>query len=194
MEHLPGRGGQVTKVVFVTESPEYWELLAKTEPDRLVSLYQELVDPALQESDLFNNDDTYNQRNRWNTTDGIVHFVCQKPVNSLGEAIGLAQGGAANTGVSDNYSIAAANVPHSVDDYIILEVGAVARKGHFITVQDPAGLYIDGWDDTGWTKPDGSPVGDYWRVTRGRPGAVMRLKYEVPAAEGFVVGDINIGG
>ena len=188
-----GAAGKVTKVVFVTETPEYWGVLAETEPDRVVSLYQELLHPDVQKSDLFENE-TYNGFNRWNTTDGIVHFVSQSPVNSLGAAIGLARRGAANTAVSDNYSIAAAGPPHSVDDYINLDVGAVARKGHFITVQDPAGLYIDGWDDTGWTKPDGTPVGDYWRVTRGHPGAALRLEYEVPAAEGFVVGDIEIGG
>jgi hypothetical protein len=50
------------------------------------------------------------------------------------------------------------------------------------------------WDDTGWTKPDGTPVGDYWRISRGTAGAALRLEYEVPAGEGFVVGDIRIGG
>ena len=50
------------------------------------------------------------------------------------------------------------------------------------------------WDDTGWTRPDGSPVGSYWKVVRGTPGAALRVTYEVPPEEGFVVGDIRIGG
>ena len=50
------------------------------------------------------------------------------------------------------------------------------------------------WDDTGWTKPDGTPVGDYWRSIRGAPGAALRVVYEVPRREGFAVGDIRIGG
>ena len=50
------------------------------------------------------------------------------------------------------------------------------------------------WDDTGWEEPDGTPVGDYWRVIRGAPGAALRVEYEVPAAEGYAVGDIRIGG
>jgi hypothetical protein len=37
-------------------------------------------------------------------------------------------------------------------------------------------------------------VGDYWRIVRGSPGAALRVEYEVPASEGFVVGDISIGG
>jgi hypothetical protein len=56
------------------------------------------------------------------------------------------------------------------------------------------GLLIDGIDDTGFLKPDGSPVGDYWRVLRGFAGGTVRATYEVPAGEGFVVGDITIGG
>jgi hypothetical protein len=83
---------------------------------------------------------------------------------------------------------------NAADDYIVREVAVLGRAGFDITVHEPVGLYIDGWDDTGWTKPDGTPVGDYWRITRGRPGAVLRLEYEVPAEEGFVVGDIRIGG
>jgi hypothetical protein len=50
------------------------------------------------------------------------------------------------------------------------------------------------WDDTGFEKPDGMPVGDYWTVERGDKGAALRLRYEVPEAEGFLVGDIRIGG
>jgi hypothetical protein len=188
-----GDDGRVEKVVFVTESPEYWTTLAEYEPHVMVTRYQELVSPDVQKADLFV-DGVYDPFNRWNTQDGIVHFVGQAPVNSLGAAIGLAKGGAGNTNLPDNYDMVAAGAPHSVDDYLPIDVGAVMRKGQFVTVHDPAGLYIDGWDDTGWTKPDGSPVGDYWRIVRGRPGAVLRLEYEVPHEEGFVVGDIRIGG
>ena len=49
-------------------------------------------------------------------------------------------------------------------------------------------------------KPDGSPAGNYWKLLRGKPApgpnkAAMglHLVFEVPASEGFVVGDIKIG-
>ena len=69
-----------------------------------------------------------------------------------------------------------------------------SRKGLYVTFRDPVGLYIVDWNDSGFTKPNGTPVGNYWRIVRGTPGMVLRLEYEVPAGLGFVVGDIKIGG
>lgn len=184
--------GKVTKVAFSTETPEYFERLAQVDKERVVALYREHVDPAVQWDELVKDDGTYDRRNRWTTVDGIMHYV--NGINELNQAIGLAKRGAAQaTSARDNFEFLVVD-RHAADDYIIREVAALGRSGFDITVHEPVGLYIDGWDDTGWTKPDGSPVGDYWRITRGRPGAVLRLEYEVPYEEGFVVGDILIGG
>lgn len=193
--------GKVTKVAFSTETPQYFERLAEVDKERVVELYREHVDPAVQWDELVKADGTYDRHNRWTTIDGIMHYV--NGINELNQAIGLAQGGATATFVNlddpglaparDNFEFPVIG-GNAADDYIIREVAALGRSGFDITVHEPVGLYIDGWDDTGWTKPDGSPVGDYWRITRGRPGAVLRLEYEVPYEEGFVVGDILIGG
>jgi hypothetical protein len=159
------------------------------------------VDPAVQWDELVRPDGTYDRHNRWTTIDGIMHYVNR--INELNQAIGLAKDGAQATFVNpddpslpparDNFELRVFE-SNAADDYIIREVATLGRSGFDITVHEPVGLYIDGWDDTGWTKPDGSPVGDYWRITRGRPSAVLRLEYEVPYEEGFVVGDILIGG
>jgi hypothetical protein len=184
--------GKVTKVAFSTETPQYFELLAAVDPDRVVALYREHVDPAVTWDELAGPDGTYDRHNRWTTSDGIMHYV--NGINELNQAIGLAQGGAQSTTAGrDNFEFQVIG-PNAADDYIVREVAGLGRSGFGITVQEPVGLYIDTRDDTGWTKPDGSPVGDYWRITRGRPGAVLRLEYEVPDEEGFVVGDILIGG
>jgi hypothetical protein len=184
--------GKVTKVAFSTETPQYFELLAAVAPDRVLALYHEHVDPAVTWDELVGPDGTYDRHNRWTTTDGIMHYV--NGINELNQAIGLAKGGAQSTAAGrDNFELRVIGA-NAADDYIIREVAGLARSGFGITVQEPVGLYIDGRDETGWTKPDGSPVGDYWRITRGRPGAVLRLEYEVPDEEGFVVGDILIGG
>jgi len=189
--------GKIVKVVFTTESWQYWELLARTDRNRLVELYRELVDPAVQEADLFQTDEqgaeVYDRENVWNTERGIVHLVGKNPGNGLNQILGLCVGGTLNNRI-DNFAEAAASADHAVDDYTVYDVGAVARKGFDIAPHDPVGLYIEGWDDTGFTAPDSSPAGDYWRITRGRPGQVLRLEYEVPHGEGFVVGDIRIGG
>jgi hypothetical protein len=42
--------GKITKVVFVTESPEYWQHLWAADPSTVVTLYQSLVDPAVSEA------------------------------------------------------------------------------------------------------------------------------------------------
>jgi hypothetical protein len=187
--------GKVTKVTFSTETPEYWGKLAEADWRCVEALYQKHVDPSVQWDELTNADGTYDPANRWTTVDGIMHFV--NGINTLSAAIGLAKSGAAavvtEPVAKDNFEICPVS-QNAADDYITREVAALGRSGFDITVHDPVGLYIDGWDDTGWTKPDGTPVGDYWTITRGRPGAVLRLEYEVPPGEGFQVGDIRIGG
>lgn len=183
--------GRITKVAFTSETPEYWTDLATYEMDTVVALYRDLVDPAVECADLLDAYGAYDPYNRWNTTDGIVHYVMN--ANRLGAALSLAQGGAARTG-PDGYADARFGMLHATDDYIPRDVGAILRAGHAVAPHAPVGLYIDGWDDTGWTTPDGSPVGDYWTIRRGVPGAVLRVEYEVPEGEGFCVGDIRIGG
>jgi hypothetical protein len=183
--------GKITKVTFVTETPEYWQKLWEADPTCVVRLYQELVSRDLKDTDLMTKDGAYDKMNRWNTTSGIVHFILD--INTLDAALGLAQGSANSGKAQDNYE-ATANASTSVDPRVPRDVGTLVRKGLSVTLRSPIGIYIAGWDDTGWTKPDGTPVGDYWRIVRGRPGQVLRLDYEVPESEGFVVGDIRIGG
>jgi hypothetical protein len=120
-----------------------------------------------------------------------VHLI--QVINTLDAALGLAQGSVDSGGARDNY-VASPGPRTSVDPRVLLDIGTLERKGLWITLREPIGLYIAGYDDTGWTKPDGSPVGNYWQIVRGSPGQILRLKYEVPAGAGFVVGDIRIGG
>jgi hypothetical protein len=184
------RSGKITKVVFVTESPEYWEQLWAVDRARVVALYRLLVSPAVVESDLHIGG-IYQRRNRWNTADGIVHLM--QSINTLTAALGLAQGSANSAPARDNYEMpAVANT--SVDPRVTYDVGALVRKGLSVTLREPIGLYIAGRDDTGWTKPNGAPVENFWRILRGSPGQILRLQYQVPPGKGFVVGDIRIGG
>jgi hypothetical protein len=184
--------GKITRVVFVTESPEYWEHLWAADRSRVVSLYQTLVDPAVTEADLRIGGSGYDKFNRFNTTNGIVHLI--QSINTLSAALQLAQGSIDTGAARDNYETPPPNLRTSVDPRVISDIGSLARTGLSLTLREPIGLYITGYDDTGWTKPDGSPVDDYWRIVRGSPGQILRLEYEVPAGAGFVVGDLLIGG
>jgi hypothetical protein len=196
--------GKVTKVTFTTEAPEYWEHLWTVDRARVVDLYRTLVSPAVVEADLHLGG-VYQRRNRWNNADGIAHLM--QSINTLSAAFGLAQGSAVTptaqfTGVPppspvprarDNYEMPAV-APTSVDPRVTHDIAALVRKPLSVTLREPIGLYITRYDDTGWTKPDGSPVDDYWTIVRGSPGQVLRLEYKVPPGAGFVVGDIRIGG
>jgi hypothetical protein len=189
--------GKVTKVTFTTETPEYWEALFRAAPGRVVELYRELVgDQSIVEADLADPSGVYNPLNPWNTERGIVHYIVERPANTLCAAIELARDSVGGELVPDNYELDGF-AETSADPRVDLDVKAVARKGLWVTLREPIGVYMVGWDDTGWTKPDGSPVGNYWRVVRppSTPGGpALRLEYQVPAEEGFVVGDVSIGG
>ena len=186
--------GKITKVIFVTESPEYWTELWAVDRPAVVALYRALVSPAVVEADLraLGPGNVYNKFNRWNTTDGIVHLI--QSINTLTAALGLTQGSIHTGAARDNYETAPPGLRTSVDPRVKFDIGALARKPLAITLREPIGLYITGYDDTGWTKPNGTPVGDYWRIVRGSPGQILRLEYRVPPGAGFVVGDIRIGG
>ena len=82
---------KITKLAFVTETPEYYQRLWSTpSPTLSVNLYRTLVDPAVVQADLQNAGGAYNKFNRWNTVDGIVHYI--QSINTLSAAFGLAQG------------------------------------------------------------------------------------------------------
>lgn len=184
--------GKATKIVLVTETPEYWTALADADPARVLALYRDLLGPGVAQGDVFSGlNGAYNPHNVWNTTRGIVHYIQQ--INTLRDAVGLAKG-SVNTGAAlDNFEVPS-SPKTSADPRVALDVGALARRGLSVTLSEPVGLHMVDWDDTGWTKPNGRPVGNYWNVRRGQLGAALRLEYEVPRGEGFVVGEIRIGG
>ena len=184
--------GVITRVTFTTETPEYWIALAAEAPDRVVELYRELVDLAVERRDLFGADGTYDPRNRWNTTDGIVHYIM--PINSMKDLLGVSQEREQTGRALDGYDALPYGRETGADARINVDLWSITRTGLAAATADPPGPLMIDWDDTGWTAPDGSPVGDHWTVVRGVPGAALRVVYEVPDAAGYRVGDIRIGG
>lgn len=187
--------GKITRVTFVTESPEYWEQLWAVDRATVANLYTTLLGIPVTDADLRvgGPGSAYNKRNAFNTTGGIVHLV--QSINTLPAALGLAQGSIHTGTTRDNYDMTPPGLRTSVDPRVQYDIGALARSVRLsLTLREPIGLYITGYDDAGWIKPDGSSVGDYWNIVRGSPGQILRLEYRVPVSEGFVVGDIRIGG
>ncbi len=190
--HVTRSAGKITRVVFVTETPEYWRVIADTDRSVLLRLYRQHVSAAVTMADLFPGGGAYNPRNRWNTTDGIVHYIM--PINSMGDLLGVSEELQNAQDAKDGYD----TVPYArmtgADARLSFDNWAMTRKSLSVGTDDPPGLYMIDWDDTGWVKPDGSPVENYWTVVRGDRRAALRLVYEVPESEDFVVGDIRIGG
>jgi hypothetical protein len=189
--HVERTGDTVTRVTFTTETPEYWRLLAARHPDVVLALYRRLVSPEVTAADLFS-DGRYDPDNVWNTDRGIVHYVM--PINSMGDLLGVSQEIEPSQHAVDGYDALPYSRATGADARINFDVWAMSRQGLSVATADPPGLYMVGWSDAGWTKPDGTPVGDYWTVVRGARGAAVRVVYEVPDDEGFQVGDIRIGG
>ncbi len=189
--------GKITKVTFVTEFREYFEQLWQVDRSAVVDIYRSTVSHAVQESDLHHDNGEYNVFNRWNTTDGIMHYI--QDINNLTAAIGLCEDSVRSTRspYRDNYeaSPAYATAKTSVDPRIAYDVHMLVRKGLYVTLKEPIGFYIADWNNAGVARPDGRPApARWWKIKRGKPGMVLRLEYDVPHDEGLVVGDLELGG
>jgi hypothetical protein len=190
-------GGKIEKVTFTTEFGGYYQEMWNVDPGAVVALYQTLLsNPGIAQSDLESAPGVYNKFNVYNTTKGIVHLI--QGINNLPAAIGLAQGAVrAAPPFRDNYEArpGLSGARTNVDPRVSFDVHMLVRKGLYVTFKDPVGIYIADWDNSGITKPDGAPApASWWNVVRENGGLVLRVEYEVPPGEGFLVGDLKIGG
>jgi hypothetical protein len=212
---------KITRVTFTCEGPEYWSALAHGYPDGLelprghpaakgsfdtvVQLYRRYVSPDVKPADLKDGRGHYDPLNKWNTSAGAMHLT--HPSNNLmaevflaADATVLRQRGDGPVLDDDAELIRCAlygEETRASDPTIGGAVNSLARAGALVGLRNPVGLYIDSIDTTGWSKPDGTPVDDYWKVLRPEGDAsagIVRARYEVPASEGFVVSDIKIAG
>lgn len=193
---------KITSVTFTCEGPEYWEILASLNPDKVVALYHEFVSPAVRSEDLFVNG-RYNRQNRYNntTTDGAMHLI--QAANTLGAEIELGaaatirrvRNGDEITGAQELILCSAYGAPgRNSDPFIGEQVNALARQKADITLNNPVGLYFHEFNPVGWTTPDGVDARSFWRFVRGVGEYPVRAVYEVPPERGYVVGDIKIAG
>ena len=184
--------------------------------DHVLAMYRELISPAVQMEDLICQETIQsadgknvlalkgqsNPWNKWNTTHGIMHL--NAPPNSISAEIQLAadatvlrrnRKGLAMANPGALICCAAYGGPdRNSDPTIGSTVNALARLGAMVTLVNPVGLYMDHIDLTGWSAPDGQAVEECVRVVRGGPGMIERLEVSVPAARGFTVSDLRIGG
>ena len=199
-----GEDGKITRITFTTEVPEYWEHVAKNDPDLLLELYHRFVDPRVEPDDLFDGEEEYVPRNRWNTsTEGrLAHFVQRS--NTHFAAITLVAQATIlrerddGTPVTDRQELVVCGglgEPFRNSDPQIAEiVNGAAGLGNDITLLDPAGLYLDGLLSAGMETLDDADAAEFWRVERGAPDHAVRASFAVPEERGYVVGDIKVDG
>jgi hypothetical protein len=197
------RGDKITRITFTTEVPEYWEHVAKNDPDFLLELYHQFVDPGVELDDLFDGEE-YVPLNRWNTsTEGRLAHLMQGS-NKLLAAIALVAPATIlrarddGTPVTDRQELVDCGglgvSCRNSDPQIAEIVNENAKFGDEITLLDPVGLYLDGLLSAGMETPDGADAAEFWQVERGAPGHAVRASFAVPEDCGYVVGDIKING
>ena len=209
--HVVRKQGKIIRVSFTCETSQYYEFLARKNPAKLLEIYKQLVNPAFQNEvtagDLIVGG-SYRPTNVYNTEHGAVHLI--QPNNNLYAEVMIAAQAciirrrAGGTVITDSGELIECSqfgaAGRASDPKIGADVNGLARDGYAVSLRNPVALYITHWNSSGMKKPDGSPVGNYWRLQRGKPAPApnkpamgLHLVYEVPAAEGFVVGDIKIG-
>lgn len=193
--------GKIQRVTFTSEGPEIWEFLASVNPDLVLSLYRQHINPQVQRDHLFSRG-VYRRRNLWNssTSEGAMHLI--QRANTLGAEIELAAGASLVRARADGSLLSGEREliecgaygereRHS-DPHIGALVNELARQKADVTLATPVGLYIAGLSVAGWAAPDGSDPLSYWKITRGTPQKALRAAYEVPADKGFTVSGVTI--
>jgi hypothetical protein len=181
----------------------------------LLRLYHELVSPKVKLEDLVSSKEIkdgdgnllvrkgqYNIYNRWNTAQGIAHL--NSPPNSLVAEIKLGADASIRYADPQGHPLVEpeplicyagyGGANRNSDPTIGASVNALARLGAHVTLRNPAGLYMDHLDLSGWQAPDKGDVSECVRVLRGRPGMIERMVVEVPKERGFTVSDLLIAG
>jgi hypothetical protein len=175
------QNGKITKVDFTCENQEYWFTLWRISPQIVLTLYRQLVSPAVQLADLYlldkSNDPVidratglpaYSPINKWNNqpsagqTTGAVHLI--SPPNNLFAEIYLA---AAATLLRENPPGTPVTDPGALircsrygqpgrnsDPHIGASVNGIIRSGGVVaSLENPVGLYIQMPDFSGYELP-----------------------------------------
>lgn len=198
-----GADDKITRITFTTEVPEYWEHVAEHDPELLLELYRQHVDPGVELDDLFDGG-VYVRANDWNnSTQGrLAHLV--QGSNNLEAAVQIVAEATVlrmrddGTPVTDRQELVACGGlgdPFRNSDPQIAEiVNDAAALGTEVTLLDPVGLYLDGLLSGGIETPDGADANEFWHVERGTPGHAVRATFAVPDDRDYVVGDIRVNG
>lgn len=197
-------GGEVVRVTFTTETPDYYDHLNDVDEDLLVSLYGSATGQDVPIGALRGNHGIFEAANDFNSrTDGPIVHLMQRS-NNLRAAVVLAAEATVLRKGKDGKAIRHPQTlvdcaglgdsrRHS-DPRIASAINNLVAERFEITLADPPGLYLDRFVTTGMVTPDGTDARTFWTIERGGAGHAMRARFEVPESLDYAVGDIRIGG
>lgn len=172
--------GNILRVDFTCENPEYWFSLWRQDQARVLEFYRELISANVQLEDLYLRDSAghpvidratglpaYSPINKWNNQlskdnqTGVVHLI--SPPNTLGAEIYLAaaatllreQGGQPVSDPDQLIRCSKYGQPgRNSDPHIGASVNnIIAGGGLVISLQDPVGLYLQTPDFSSYSLP-----------------------------------------
>lgn len=152
----------------------------------------------------FSTKDSYNQFNKWNTTEGCVHLIQRN--NSLGAEINLAADATYDYGSPDEFSDAEAfmtcaaigGIRRNSDPNIARDANLAVATGLAITIADPVGLYISEFVSSGITHNGTDVTADVVAGVRGSRGGsrqrVVRFELRAPQDGTFTLDECFFDG
>ena len=204
----PGSPSIIKRIVFTTETPDYYDFLARHDRQLLLDVYRRFVSPTVQLDDLIVAG-RYDALNRWNHPgssgmDGTIMHMGGNSANTLGAAIALSaeatwpsidEHGAPITAEQALIACRQFGDParHS-DPFIGAQVNQLVRLQKLVSLAAPVGLYIDDIDFSEFEIPSGLAPTDIFRIERGTEDFMMRVVFEAPIGSGFQLSDVKIGG
>ncbi|KAK6535034.1 hypothetical protein TWF281_006332 [Arthrobotrys megalospora] len=184
---------RLVKVTFTCEGPEYWQMLAKYQPDTVVQLYKDLVPdsekPKITKEALWTRTDKagnkfYDPENKWNSPKPengcIAHLI--HPNSTLSAEVTIVADGTVKRRKeyeTDKYTLCThggfGEPYRSSDPNIGWEAyNACELKGDAsvtVTLGEPVGLYIQGWESGSFVVPEelsnlGFDIAECWHPLR----------------------------
>ncbi len=185
--------GQITRIDFTCENPEYWNSLWMIDPNKVVELYRSTLNKSqIKIEDLYLYDSNnqvvidpstgrpaYNPLNKWNsgpvsTADrgGAMHLTSTPntlQTETCLAAAATAQRTSGNTDFNKLICCAQYGQPHrNSDPNIGGSVNQIVGAGNAATLANPPGLYIQMPNFSSYTTPDGANAQDFWTIARGK--------------------------
>lgn len=195
--------GDIVRVTFTTETPEYFAHLLSVDEQLALDLYERFGGARPSAGALRDAQGNYVAANASNSAvDGpIVHL--SQGSNTLGAAVRLA---AEATILRERNGQPVTDPPSLVecgglgeplrnsDPQIAAAVNNLAARGMDVSLAIPPGLYLSGIITNGMRTPDGANPATFWTVERGDADHPVRARFQVPLELGYTVSQITLNG